>query len=200
MISKDGRYVWIRDEAVLVRDEEGRPLFWQGVISDVTGRKEAEARLREAEERYRTLVEQIPAVTYMDVIEAGGSSGTFRTTYMSPQVKALLGYTPEEFESSPDVWISLLHPEDRERALAGDAHHYATGEPLSQEHRMIARDGRVVWVRDEARIIRGERATFSHGVLFDITERKEAEARLREVPFPDRDHPGGNVQAGVRRY
>ena len=66
MVRPDGGIVWLQDDAVLLRDERGDPLYWQGVRFDITARKEAEEHLREAERRYRTLVEQIPAITYID--------------------------------------------------------------------------------------------------------------------------------------
>src|SRR5439155_14246643 len=111
---------------------------------DITERKQAEEQLRRVDARYRTLVEQIPAITYIDSFDA--VTGEYRTTYVSPQIEQMLGYSAEEFTSQDPLWPSLIHPEDRDRVLATDHHHYATGEPLGQEYRLIARDGRVVWV------------------------------------------------------
>jgi diguanylate cyclase (GGDEF)-like protein/PAS domain S-box-containing protein len=177
MVHRDGRVVWVRDEAVLVRNEEEPPRLWQGVMFDITDRKEAEQRLREAEEQYRTLVETVPAVTYVQEIDE-----TSTMTYVSPQMVDLLGYTPEECTSDPDHWIKVLHPEDRERVLAENRRTNETGEPFSMEYRQFAKDGRVVWIRDEATLVRGENGESLYwlGVQFDVTERKRAEEVLHQ--------------------
>ena len=180
MIRKDGRAVWLRDEAFLIRDGEGRPRFWQGYFADITDRKEAEARLAEAEEKYRTMVEEVPAITYVFTQEPGGGS---RAAYVSPQVESVLGYAPEEYASDPGSWRDLLHPDDRERVIAEDTRTGETGEPFNMEFRMIRKDGEVVWLREEGRLVRAEPggAQAWHGVMFDISELKRIEGSLREA-------------------
>src|SRR4028119_718739 len=113
-------------------------------VRNTTERKVTEERLQEAEERYRTVVEQSPAVTYIQKMDRG-----FASTYASPQIEKLLGYDPEEYASDPGLWIDILHPEDRERVLAEDARTDETLEPFGVEHRMCGKDGRVGGVRDE---------------------------------------------------
>jgi PAS domain S-box-containing protein len=145
-------------------------------------RKQSEEALREAETKYRTLVEQLPAVTYMDVVDDSIKSGEFTTSYVSPQVEHLLGYTPQEFHADPGLWTRLVHPDDRERMLIRNVEHYQTHRFYSEEYRMLTRKGREIWVRDEAIVVRGEndKQPFSQGVVFDITQRKQAEAALIE--------------------
>src|SRR5205823_10865788 len=109
----DGEVVWVQDEALLIRDEEGNPYFWQGVRFDVTARKVAEEQLREAEQRYRAIVEHVPAVIYVDLPEESQ-----KTVYVSPQVEQLTGITQEEWISDPECWITAVHPEDREATQA----------------------------------------------------------------------------------
>jgi PAS domain S-box-containing protein len=125
------------------------------------------------EGRYRRMVEQLPLVTYIDRLDGRSSN-----LYTSPQVEALLGTKPEEWQRDPDLFVKLLHPDDRERVLAEIAAH--TGPAWRSEYRLLARDGRVVWVRDESVTIRDEsgRPTYAQGYLLDITERVEAEQRL----------------------
>jgi PAS domain S-box-containing protein len=174
---RDGELRWIRDQAVIVRDEQGTPRFSQGLMTDVTDRKDAEMALRDAERRYRTLIESIPAVTYIDRLEEPWS-----TLYVSPQVTAIFGYEPDAWVR-PGAWIERVHPDDREAARAAVTAHGERGEPFDLEYRLQHRDGRWLWVRDQAFVVRDDDGTplFSQGVLFDITEAKTVEERLREA-------------------
>jgi PAS domain S-box-containing protein len=175
----DGTSVWVRDSAVPIWDEAGsRPLFWQGVILDVTDRKQAEEAARRSEERYQAVDEGIPAVIYVM-----GPDDERRTLYVSPQVEKVLGYTRKEWLEQPDIWMELLHPDDREIELAAHDLHNETGEPWSREYRLIADDGHFVWVRDQAELIRDETGAprFWQGVMLDITQLKELENDLRRV-------------------
>jgi diguanylate cyclase (GGDEF)-like protein/PAS domain S-box-containing protein len=147
---------------------------------DVTERKEAEGRLREAEERYRTLVETVPAVTYTD--RAVGSYPDL-AVYTSPQIEELVGYSVQEWLDTERVlWEERLHPEDRTWVLTAEERSRASGEPFREEYRLLAKDGSVVWVRDEAVLLRNEAGEplYWQGVLVDVTDRKEAEEALRE--------------------
>ena len=176
LFRRDGEMLFVREAAVLIRDVEGTPVYWQGLIQDLSDRKRAEDSFRASEARYRMLVEQVPAVVYeMDPDDER------RTLFVSPQVEALFGYSQEEWLDQPDIWIELLHPDDREIELAAHDLHNETGEPWIQEYRLIASDGRVVWVRDQARLVRdgsGNASTWQ-GIMLDITSQKDMEERLR---------------------
>jgi diguanylate cyclase (GGDEF)-like protein/PAS domain S-box-containing protein len=140
-------------------------------------------KLREAESKYRLLVEQIPVVTYVDAVDRNSS-----TLYMSPQVEEVLGYTPEEWTGDPGLWARLLHPDDRERVLGENGRTNATGEPFREEYRMFHRDGKVVWVQDEAALVTDDagRPRFWQGVIVDITERKRAEEQVTFLAYHDK--------------
>ena len=172
---KDGEIRHVEERGQGVYGADGGAVAIEGVVYDVTEREEAERRLREAEARYRTLVEQIPAVTYMD-----RADDSFESLYTSPQIEEMLGYTPHEWKANK-LWERRLHPDDRERILAADDRLEVEGEPFSEEYRLLARDGGVVWVREEAVLVRDEdgEPLYWQGVIFDVTERKEAEERLR---------------------
>jgi PAS domain S-box-containing protein len=144
-----------------------------------TATRRAEGRLAVSEARLRSLVESIPASTYVAV--ASASKTGYHTEYISPQITQMIGYTPEELVRDPDLWYEILHPDDRVSALRADAAHFGTGAPLRQEYRIIARDGRIVWFRDEAVMLLREdgRPGFSQGVLSDISEAKATEETLR---------------------
>lgn len=146
------------------------------VVAPALERVRVENELRRSETKYRSLVERIPAMTYTAQIDEAST-----TIYVSPQVEGILGYTPVEYQGDSDMWRKRLHPDDRARVLGDVGRCYATGSPLACEYRMLARDGRVVWLRDEGAIIRDEagQAVCLQGVMFDITERKRAEEALR---------------------
>jgi diguanylate cyclase (GGDEF)-like protein/PAS domain S-box-containing protein len=142
----------------------------------------AEREGRAAERRFRTMIEQLPAITYVDVLREDAP-----TLYISPQVEAILGYTPQEWIGDAEMWPRVLHPDDRARALAENARHNETGEPFALEYRVRAKDGRVVWLRDEAVLIRDERGQplHSQGVMMDISERRRAEERVAFLAYHD---------------
>lgn len=146
------------------------------VVRDVTERKKHELSLAKAELRYRSLVEEIPAVTFMAALDEG-----INELYVSPQIVDLLGFTQQEWLDDPVLWHRQLHPEDRERWHAEFARTCATAQPFRSVYRFLARDGRVVWVLGEAKVIRDKagRPTFLQGVAFDITRMKDAEEELK---------------------
>jgi len=153
------------------------------LIAQTLQRDRAMALLREADVRYRALVEQIPAIVYVDVVDESMS-----TSYVSPQITTLLGVTPEEYIADPDCWYKHLHPEDKERALAEYLRGRDAGESFTFEYRLVANDGSVVWFRDSAAVISNEDGTpsFVHGVMLDITERKKAEEQVAFLAYHDK--------------
>jgi PAS domain S-box-containing protein len=176
IIRRNGSVMWVSDESRLLLDGMGRPRCWQGVILDITDKRKALEVARNSEARYQALVEGIPAVVY-----EMGPDDERRTLYVSPHVEEVLGYTRGEWLDQPDIWVELLHPDDREVQLAAHDLHNETGEPWTREYRLIANDGRVVWVSDLATLMRdseGQPRTWQ-GVMMDITAQKEAEEALQ---------------------
>jgi len=102
--------------------------------------------------------------------------------YISPQAEALLGYSQADFRADPDLWRKRLHPDDQARVLAEVARCHRTGGQLLTEYRMITKDGRVVWFRDQARVLRADEngPPRLHGIMIEITDAKLAEQKLRE--------------------
>jgi len=175
MLARDGRVVWLRDEASIVRDNASGRLLTHGFLFDITDRKEAEQKLREAEERYRILVEQLPLAVYLDEIDPEAP-----WIYLSPQIEAMLGYPVDEWLSKPETFFSVMHAEDRERVRAELQRTVETGCPFTSEYRMIGRDGSVVWVHDRGSPLPDAEGTRRHlqGFMLDITDRKEVEDEL----------------------
>ena len=189
---KDGSWRWL--EAIGTNMLDDRNVA--GIVvntRDVTARKAAEVALREAEVRYRTLVERLPAIVSTQHVD----QDALTTTYVSPQVAAILGYSPEEIFTGGVSWVDLIHPDDREHVLAENARTNANGEPFHAEYRQRAHDGCWVWMRDEAVLVPGEDGQLDYwlSVQFDVTARKVAEEALRESECRERQ-----LAAAARRH
>ncbi len=139
-----------------------------------------EAALDGTAARFRALVEQLPLSVYIDRLDDVSSN-----VYTSPQIEQMLGYTVQEWVENHDLFVEILHPEDRERVLAAHQLTHTTGEPLLVEYRLRARDGRYVWVQDEARVVSDPDGSVLQGYLLDVTARHEAEEQLRHQAFHD---------------
>ena len=152
-------------------------------LRDVSDLRRGEAARFEAEAKYLSLVEGIPAITYIDPVDENQSS-----IYVSPQVTELLGISQEEWLTNPYCWRHHLHPEDEARAWDEYVEAYRNGESLTHEYRMVHEDGHVVWVSEQAFIIRDEYGDpwLIQGVIFDITERKKAEEQVAFLAYHDK--------------
>jgi PAS domain S-box-containing protein len=136
----------------------------------------AKLQLRAAEDRYRTLVERLPAITYIAEL---GADGPWH--YVSPQIESILGFPPAEWLADPTNWMNRIHKDDRGIALAAEKRFQETHELFQAEYRMFARDGRTLWFRDEAVMLHQTegRPLLMQGVLYDMTEHKRLEDQLR---------------------
>jgi PAS domain S-box-containing protein len=134
--------------------------------------------LQAAEQRYRTLVERLPAITYIAEV---GSLG--RWHFVSPQIESMLGFSADEWLSDSGIWMRCIHEDDRQIALAAEKRVQETGELYQAEYRMCARDGRILWFRDEAKLLEAPDGSIPlmQGVLYDITEYKRLEDQLRQA-------------------
>jgi PAS domain S-box-containing protein len=128
--------------------------------------------------RYRSLVEQIPAVVFMASLDKG-----IGDAYVSPQIEAALGFSQSEWLEDPIRWYQHIHPDDKSRWSAEAAEMFVSGKPLKSAYRVIAKDGRVVWFQCEAKMIRTPdgQPWAIHGVGFDITDLKNAEQSLMQA-------------------
>src|SRR5204863_492742 len=156
-------------------------------------RDDGEARVRAAELRYRTLVEQIPAVTFMAVLGEGENE-----VYVSPHIQTLLGFSQQEWLEDPFLWYRQLHPDDRALWIAEFARGCRTGGPFRAECRFLARDGGgdpeleyraltltgdVVWLHNRVRVAHDEAGRPRHllGFMLDNTERRRTEDALARL-------------------
>lgn len=136
-----------------------------GIAIDATKRRLAEQALVESEARFRTLVERLPICTYVNPL-----GFPIRTTYISPYVEKLLGYPVERWLTEDDFWVTLLHPDDRDRVLEGAGKTHATGEPFRDTYRMLHADGHAVTLLDETIPVADDdgRPLFLQGFLLSI--------------------------------
>jgi PAS domain S-box-containing protein len=199
----DNTYRWHLVRALPVKDATGQIMAWFGCAADIEDAKQAEQillrshqeldelvrgrtlelettnrTLRESELRFRSLAEEIPAVTY--ITATGQTAGT---QYVSPQIQEMLGISAAEFVADPDLWFTIVHPEDRPRVWAAVERLRQHGELLDLEYRVAHRNGKIVWVRDRAALMRdaAKRPLVQQGVLMDITRRKELEQQVLAI-------------------
>jgi len=170
----DGRIVDV--EVAAASFKVGRDTASQVIVHDLTERKRAERELLAAETRFRLLVEQLPAITYM----AGfGADGVW--SYVSPQIEATLGFTPAEWMADPQLWFQRLHPDDVAKVIGLEEKCRASGQPYSAEYRLQARNGTYRWFTDIATVVRDANGVESlQGVMTDVTETKLLEAQFRQ--------------------
>jgi diguanylate cyclase (GGDEF)-like protein/PAS domain S-box-containing protein len=189
LLDADGNERWFHDRAVIVHDEQGAPFEIQGVIHDITDRKAAEqalvdseARLRAAEARYRTLVEQLPLAIYVNDLDEAGAA-----LYRSPATETITGHAPGNWKADAGLLAKIVHPDDRERVLTELAAATAAGAPLSTEYRIVRPDGSIVWVLDESAVVHDGDAgrPCRQGYLLDMTAHRQAEQELAHVAEHD---------------
>lgn len=166
----NGTYLNIYDRCYILRDVNGKAHKMIGSMADVTPLFKTKQELRETEERYKTLVDAIDGIVW----EADAT--TFKFQFVSRQAERLLGYPLEEWTNTPGFWEAHIHPDDRQWAI--DFCVRATRERKSHEfeYRMIAKDGKTVWLHDIVSVVEEEgKSLFLRGLMVDITERKIAQ-------------------------
>ncbi|MGZ5212860.1 MAG: PAS domain S-box protein [Actinomycetota bacterium] len=186
-LAADGEWRWIHDEATFLEEPDGGG-FWQGFMLDITERKRVEERLRDAELKFRTIVEQNEAIFYTQELDPDDPTISL-TTYVAPGNTDLIGYSIEDIEQDPTLWRRIIHPDDRERVLAVDAKsNTGGGDRFSLEYRIVRKDGRVIWVQDRAALVRLHgKPPYWQGFLLDVTERKVAEEQLARALDTERE-------------
>lgn len=174
---RDGSPFWNEVFLTPVHDADGVARRYIGVLHDVTARVTSAVELEEAEARYRTLIETIPAVTY---IADWDELGSFR--YVSPQIEELLGHPPEHWLGDTGTWEQHIHPDDADRVIAETRYAFRQQKAFDCEYRMVAADGSVVWVWERDTVIRDEvgEPYLTQGIITDVTATRIAEAALAE--------------------
>ena len=168
---KDGSYCWVNDEQQLIRDKEGQALEIVGSWSDITARKTAEEAQAAAQQRLARLLSSSPAVIY-----SYKATGDFAPTFVSKNIRNLLGYEPQEYLENADFWRRCVHP-DELAAVEGESLHLFKQGHHTVEYRFLKKDGTYCWVNDAQHLIRDAESQPVEvvGSWSDITDRKRAE-------------------------
>jgi diguanylate cyclase (GGDEF)-like protein/PAS domain S-box-containing protein len=175
IIRKDGVERWVRNTPVLRRDQDGKLQTYDGLIQDITERKQAEKSLQESEELYRVLAEKSFAGVY--VVQ----NGKFR--FLNSNAASYAGYRPKELIGRES--IKLVHLEDREQLKKSATEMLAGKRTYPYEFRIITRDGQIRWLMEMVASIfwNGKRAVL--GNCMDLTERKVVEEEIRSISVTD---------------
>jgi PAS domain S-box-containing protein len=180
-LARAGRIVWLRQVGHVVSDAPKHRLV-RGLMHDITVRKMIEEQHRDAEARYRALVEQLPAIVYSEPI-GDVPAPAAPIVYISPRVEEILGVGAQEWMEDPGIWLRTIHPDDRDRVRELDERVSQTMEPFIAEYRMLRPDGRTIWIHDEASVLYDEDGTPIRwqGVMVDITAQRRAVELERDL-------------------
>jgi PAS domain S-box-containing protein len=183
MVRRDGYPLWVTINATAKFDDAGQVIGVQALVEDIGARRILEkeqslhaAALGEAEKKFRTLVEQLPAMVYISNID-----GAQAPHYVSPQFETITGFARQDFIDDPSLGMKLIHPADMDGVLRAWQRTVENGEPFYSEYRITNKQGTEVWVRDEAVLVRDSdgKPLNVQGVSFDITAQKDSENALR---------------------
>jgi PAS domain S-box-containing protein len=170
-IAADGRVVWVEDLTFVVHNEQGEPQHVQGFLLDITERKHAEASVVENEEKFRTLVSNVPGIVFRCELDAD-----WTMHFISETIEEISGYPASDFiASNKRTFTSIIHPDDVDALASTVEEAVAANRPYTTEYRIVTRDGEICWVLE-----RGQAVTQSDGhrvldgAIFDVTERKTA--------------------------
>jgi PAS domain S-box-containing protein len=192
-----GEYVFVQDRAVIIRDDEGKAVRMIGAMQDITERKKSEDVIKKSTEKFTSLVNTIDGIVW----EANAK--TFQFTYVSGHAEKLLGYTWEEWKSDPVFWQHHIHPDDKDWVIDFCKDYTLRKKEHQFEYRMIAKDGRVVWLADFVTVVvESNQPIQLRGVMVDITARKKTEEELREknIQLKELSRHLQNVREEERKY
>ena len=175
IVMPDGTVKLVEERWQAVCDDQGKPLRAIGTCQDITERKQSEEILRESEQRFRQLAENINEVFWLT------DPAKDQMLYISPAYEKIWGRSCESLYKSPTDWLEAIHPEDRERVQQAAMWKQAAGD-YDETYRIVRKDGTVRWIRDRAYPVRNEQGKIYRmvGIAEDITEARQAEDKLRE--------------------
>ncbi|TVR12707.1 MAG: PAS domain S-box protein, partial [Planctomycetota bacterium] len=177
MRHRDGHWVWVQDRGRVVSwTDDGKPLMMFGTHADITARKEAELALAVQENQYRSLVQNIPGITYRCLMDAD-----WTVLHVSDFVESMSGYPATDFpHNSVRSFVSIMHTEDQQRIADTIAEAVTQRQPWEIEYRLLHRDGSIRWVNEKGRAVRDDQDAVAYldGFILDITEQRQAREQL----------------------
>jgi diguanylate cyclase (GGDEF)-like protein/PAS domain S-box-containing protein len=184
IVRKDGDVRWVESTVVPHCDMDGNLISYDGLIRDITDRKDAEEELQRTFKELRgleSIINRSPAMVFLWPIQEG-----WPVEFVSDNVKEVLGYTAKDFISGNVSWPGITHHDDVPRLEAEVAEYLEEGiTEFNQEYRLITKSGNIRWMRDRNKVLlssNGE-ATHIQSIVLDVTEHKEAEQSLLLTQF-----------------
>jgi PAS domain S-box-containing protein len=176
ILTKKGQVKWVEDRTFIRRDEKGHITHYQGIVEDITERKQAEEALRESEEKFRLVTETINDVFWMSTCGIG------EMIYIGPAYETLWERSRESLLQSPKSFLEAIHPDDLDEYLEVVNKYHMNGKPYECDYRIIRRDGEIRWINEKGYSVLDSvgGAQLMSGVCSDITERKQLEEQLRQ--------------------
>ena len=179
IVHKDtGQVRWVKDHGVPVTDEKGNLILFDGIITDITERKQAEAEIKRLKEKYESLIRNIPITIYSSLPDE-----TSTTIFVSERYGEWTGYFPEDFYNDRYTWPKSVHPEDRASAIEAYVRAYESKAEYNYEYRVVHKDtGHVRWVMDHGVPVTDDKGNviLIDGIITDITKRKQVEEALQK--------------------
>ena len=174
-IRKDGETVWVSLSVRMVKDAQGAPLYFLSNMENITASRRAQEALKESENRYRLLVNQIPAVVFKGYQD-------WSVDFFDRKIEKLTGYSKEEFDSRQLKWCDLILPEDLDMARGLFLQALKTDKSYVREYRIRKKDGEIAWIQARGQIFcdAASQVDYVSGVFFDITARKAAETIIHQ--------------------
>ena len=178
VLRRDGTVRVVRSRGQVIVSLRDKSVHLVGTSHDITDYRLAHQKLRQSEEKFRSLVANIPDVTW-------SSTADGRTDYVSANIESVLGFTPQEIcEKGPELWFGRIYPDDSKRIAEAFQRLFNDRQPFDVEYRVQRRDGEWIWVHDRAyRTYNKDSVRYADGVFADITERKRGERALRLAQF-----------------
>ena len=176
LIKKNGELVWVNSTVTLIRDGAGLPLYSMAAIEDISYRKRAEMELHQLKERLQFLLASNPAVIF-----TAAPTGDFCTTYISDNVKAIVGSEPQEVLADYNFWLSRIHPEERRQFIVNFSA-LSEGKNCICEYRFLHKNGMYRWLRTELKLLVDSKGIPIEiiGYAANISNSKHAEIALRQ--------------------
>ena len=175
-LKKDGSPLWATTNASVIRDKSGKIQYWIGIMEDITLRKQAENALKESEEKYRLLVNNLPGIVYKGFKD-------WSVEFYDNQVEELIGYSMHHFNSKRKKWVDLIVKEDIESATQTFIKALKTNKSYVRNYRLAIRNGNIIWIQERGYIVCNKDGDIEYvsGVFYDITDRKKAEEEKEKL-------------------